>query len=81
MSLFSELKRRNVFRVGLAYLAGAWLLIQIADTVFPAYGFSPFLLDSSSLRGIHGPDERIPIEAFRAGITELERVVSGCVME
>jgi TolB-like protein/tetratricopeptide (TPR) repeat protein len=38
LSLFAELKRRNVIRVILAYLAGAWLLIQIADTVFPAYG-------------------------------------------
>jgi TolB-like protein len=38
LSLFAELKRRNVIRVVLAYLAGAWLLIQIADTVFPAYG-------------------------------------------
>ena len=37
MSIFNELKRRNVIRVALAYLAGAWLLIQIADTVFPAY--------------------------------------------
>ncbi|MGB5296841.1 MAG: M20/M25/M40 family metallo-hydrolase [Thermoanaerobaculia bacterium] len=47
----------------------------------PAYGFSPFMLDGSSLRGIHGPDERIPIEAFQAGVAELERVISGCVME
>ncbi len=31
MSLFNELKRRNVFRVGFAYLIGAWLLAQIAD--------------------------------------------------
>lgn len=38
MSLFAELKRRNVVRVVLAYLAGAWLLIQVADTVFPAFG-------------------------------------------
>lgn len=38
MSLYSELKRRNVIRAAIAYLAGAWLLIQIADTVFPAYG-------------------------------------------
>jgi TolB-like protein len=38
LSLFAELKRRNVVRVVLAYLAGAWLLIQIGDTVFPAYG-------------------------------------------
>jgi len=33
MSFFNELKRRNVFRVGAAYLVVAWLLIQIVDTV------------------------------------------------
>jgi TolB-like protein/Tfp pilus assembly protein PilF len=38
--LFDELKRRKVFRVGIAYLALAWLLIQIAETLLPAYGFS-----------------------------------------
>jgi TolB-like protein/Flp pilus assembly protein TadD len=38
MSLFAELKRRNVFRVGLAYLVTSWLVIQIADTVFPRIG-------------------------------------------
>jgi TolB-like protein/Tfp pilus assembly protein PilF len=38
MSLFNELKRRNVFRVGIAYLAGAWLLIEVAGTLFPAFG-------------------------------------------
>ena len=31
--LFQELKRRNVFRVGLAYLAVAWLVLQAADIV------------------------------------------------
>jgi hypothetical protein len=25
MKIFEELKRRNVFRVGIAYLIGAWL--------------------------------------------------------
>jgi TolB-like protein len=33
--LFAELKRRNVFRVGAAYLVVGWLLIEVADTVFP----------------------------------------------
>jgi TolB-like protein/Flp pilus assembly protein TadD len=37
-SLFSELKRRNVFRVAIAYLAAAWLLIEVTDTVFPYFG-------------------------------------------
>jgi len=35
MSLFSELKRRNVFRVAIAYLIASWLLIQLADILIP----------------------------------------------
>jgi TolB-like protein/Flp pilus assembly protein TadD len=31
MSLFSELKRRNVFRVALLYLVGGWLMLQVTD--------------------------------------------------
>lgn len=33
MSLFNELKRRNVFKVGIAYVVMAWLVIQVADVV------------------------------------------------
>lgn len=36
MSLFAELKRRNVFRVGIAYIVLAWLLLQAGDTLAPA---------------------------------------------
>ena len=35
MSFFSELKRRNVFRVGAAYLVVSWLVLQIIDTIGP----------------------------------------------
>jgi len=38
MSLYHELKRRNVFRVAIAYLALAWLLTEVAGTVFPVFG-------------------------------------------
>jgi TolB-like protein/Tfp pilus assembly protein PilF len=31
---FEELKRRKVFRVGIAYVVGAWILTQIADVTF-----------------------------------------------
>jgi TolB-like protein len=34
---FSELKRRNVYRVAVAYAVVAWLLIQIATQVFPFF--------------------------------------------
>jgi len=33
MSLFEELKRRNVFRVGIAYAVVAWVLLQVVDLV------------------------------------------------
>ncbi len=36
MSLIAELKRRNVFRVGVAYAIVAWLLVEVASVVLPA---------------------------------------------
>ena len=32
---FQELKRRNVYRVGIAYGAVAWLIIQVVVSIFP----------------------------------------------
>ena len=40
MSFFNELKRRNVLRVAAAYVVAAWLVIQVVETIFPAFGFS-----------------------------------------
>ncbi len=40
MSFFGELKRRNVFRVGAAYIAVAWLIIQVVETLFHVFGLS-----------------------------------------
>ena len=39
MSFWSELNRRNVVRVGAAYAVGSWLIVQIAETIFPLFGF------------------------------------------
>ena len=36
MSLFNELKRRNVFRVTAAYVIVSWMLLQVSDTLVPA---------------------------------------------
>ena len=33
MSLFNELKRRNVIKVAIAYVVVAWLVLQVADVV------------------------------------------------
>jgi hypothetical protein len=35
--LFGELKRRNVYKVAIAYGVIAWLLIQIATQTFPSF--------------------------------------------
>ena len=40
MPLIPELQRRNVIRVATAYVVAAWLIIQIAETTFPVFGFS-----------------------------------------
>ena len=36
MSFYTELKRRNVFKVAIVYSAVAWLLLQVSDTLGPA---------------------------------------------
>ena len=33
LSLFTELKRRNVFKVGAAYIVTTWLILQVADVI------------------------------------------------
>ncbi len=37
MSLIAELKRRNVFRVGVAYAIVGWLLVEVASVVLPTF--------------------------------------------
>jgi TolB-like protein len=36
LSLFNELKRRNVFKVAAVYVVVGWLLLQVSDTLVPA---------------------------------------------
>ena len=44
MSFFGELRRRNVFRVGIAYLAAVWLVLQVADVVLPNIGAPAWII-------------------------------------
>ncbi len=41
---FEELKRRKVFRSALAYLAVAWVLIEVASVVLPTFDIPPIVL-------------------------------------
>ncbi len=45
-SLFGELSRRHVFRVAAAYAVVAWLVVQVAAIVFPAFEAPPWVLQS-----------------------------------
>ncbi len=44
MSLFAELKRRNVVRVGIAYSVIAWVVAQIAEFAFENFGAPEWVL-------------------------------------
>jgi adenylate cyclase len=41
---FSELKRRNVYKVAVAYAIVAWLLIQAASILFPTFEAPPWVM-------------------------------------
>ena len=46
MSFFDELKRRNVFRVGIAYALTSWLLIQVSDILLESIGAPPWVMQT-----------------------------------
>jgi TolB-like protein/Flp pilus assembly protein TadD len=43
-SFFSELKRRNVYKVAVAYAVVSWLLIQAASILFPTFDAPPWAM-------------------------------------
>ncbi len=46
LRLLAELKRRNVIRMAGLYLVGAWLLIQIAETLLPIFHTPDWVLQA-----------------------------------
>ena len=67
MKLIDELKRRNVFRVGAAYVLLGWVVIQVTDTVSPALNLPEWTLSFVTWIGIVG----FPIALFFAWAYEL----------
>ncbi len=49
MSLFNELKRRNVFRVAVGYIVSSWLLVQVADLVLENIGSPDWVIQTIML--------------------------------
>ena len=67
MGLLAELKRRNVFRVGVAYVLLAWVVIQVTDTVGPALNLPEWTLTVVTWFGVIG----FPFALFFAWAFEL----------
>ncbi|MFT5520050.1 MAG: hypothetical protein ACI9IA_000637, partial [Enterobacterales bacterium] len=53
-SLFTELKRRNVFKVGTAYLVLAWVVIQVTSEAVPAMHLPDWVNSLVFLLGVIG---------------------------
>ena len=45
-NFFGELRRRNVYKIAIAYAVVGWLLIQIASTVLPTFHAPEWVLQS-----------------------------------
>lgn len=67
MSLFAELKRRNVVRVGVAYAVIGWVIAQIAEFAFENFGAPDWVLKSVVVILLLG----LPIVLFFAWAFEL----------
>jgi len=67
MSLFEELKRRNVFRVGLAYILLGWALLQGADFALDLIGAPEWVIRALAVVVVLG----LPIASFFAWAFEL----------
>ena len=65
--LFNELRRRNVFKVGLAYAIIAWLLAQVLQLVFQRFGSPDWVIQSLSVVVVIG----LPIALFFAWAFEV----------
>jgi acetylornithine deacetylase/succinyl-diaminopimelate desuccinylase-like protein len=62
-----------------AFIPGVTDSRYFRERGIPAYGFSPFVIDGLDLMGIHGADEKIPVQGFLDGVERMIRVVRACV--
>ncbi len=67
MSFFAELKRRNVFRVGVAYVVMSWVLLQAADFALDLIGAPNWVIQSLFVIVVIG----LPVALFFAWAFEL----------
>lgn len=44
MKILGEMKRRNVFRIGMAYIVASWVVIQIGEIIATNFGAPPWVM-------------------------------------
>ena len=44
MALLGEMRRRNVFKVSLAYALVSWLVVQVADVILPTFNAPQWIM-------------------------------------
>ena len=67
MSLLSELKRRNVIRVGIAYIVVAWLVAQVLQLFMESFGAPAWVMKTVLILLAAG----VPFALFFAWVFEL----------
>ena len=67
MSLFAEMRRRNVVRVGIAYIVIGWLLAQVAEFAFENFGAPDWVLKTFAVVILLG----LPLALFFAWAFEI----------
>ena len=67
MSFFNELKRRNVFRVGIAYILLGWVVMQAADFALDLIDAPNWIIQALFIIGLAG----LPIALFFAWAFEV----------
>ncbi len=55
INFFTELKRRNVYKVAVAYAVVAWLSIQAASIFLPGFDAPPWMMEILVVVIIPGP--------------------------
>ncbi|MBT8071522.1 MAG: hypothetical protein KJO80_13905, partial [Gammaproteobacteria bacterium] len=67
MSFFSELKRRNVIRIGIGYAVASWVIVEVASVLLPTFEAPDWILRAIVLALIAG----LPIALLIAWVFEL----------
>ena len=67
MSFFTELKRRNVIRVGIAYAVAAWVLVEVSSVLLPTFDAPAWIMRAVVLVLVGG----LPVALLVAWMFEL----------